>query len=73
MIIGLLLVGSLLGFLATVIALVSGQTFLIVVLVYFSTSVLSVIAIPLICAFRPRMHRLDSAGQRDRTTALHDI
>ncbi len=72
MIIGLLLVGSLLGLLAAVVALVSGQTFLIAVLVYFSTAVLSVVGILLICAFRPRMHHLIDAGQSDQPAALRD-
>lgn len=74
MIIGLILLGSVLGLLAATFALLSGQAFLIAIPVYFSTAVLGVIGIPLICAFRPRMHRLNgTAEQGGRPAALHDL
>jgi membrane protein implicated in regulation of membrane protease activity len=63
MIIGLLLLGSLLGMLAALVALILGQSLLTAAAIYLSTAVLCVIGIPLACAFRPRARRFESARQ----------
>jgi len=54
MIIGRLLVGSVLGGISALIALLTGQPVGAAAMIWISTGVLSVLVIALACAFRPR-------------------
>lgn len=54
MIVGLLLIGSMLGGAAALVASLVGQPLASVALIYVATGVFSILAISLGCAFRPR-------------------
>ena len=70
MIIGLLILGSLIGMLAAVVALITGQSLLAAVTIYSLTAALFVIGVPLVCAFRPCTRELPEL-QKGQAPTLH--
>jgi ribosomal protein S12 methylthiotransferase accessory factor YcaO len=68
MIVGLLILGSLIGMLAAIVTLITGQSLLAAVTIYFLTAALCVIGVPLICAFRPRARQLQEVQKGQGAT-----